>query len=229
MRNVILLVLSCWLAISSTGLAQTPPSPSELKAYTGFHAAAARGDVDAIERLVRAGQDINDRDSQGRTPVMVAAHFKNLDAAAALIKGGANLNLFDNQAYDVLTISGVLDDVPMVKLAIANGANPGLVTSPYRGTALIASAHLGHDRVVAELIKAGAPLDHVNNLHWTALIEAIVLGVGGPRHVACVSLLVAAGANVNLADGNGTSPLSLAQQRGYSEMVEILKNSGAKP
>ena len=35
---------------------------------------------------------------------------------------------------------------------------------------------LGHDGVVRQLIAAGAPLDHVNNLHWTALIESIVLG-----------------------------------------------------
>ena len=48
------------------------------------------------------------------------------------------------------------------------GASAKLVTSRYDGTALIAAAHLGHDGVVRQLIAAGAPLDHVNNLHWTA-------------------------------------------------------------
>ncbi len=218
-----------WLPAASGGWAQTPPSAGELGTYTGIHKAVADGKIETLKRLIGEGEVVNARDSQGRTPLMVAAHFRNIDAAVALIKGGADLNLRDNRAYDVLTIAGVLDDVAMVKLAVKHGASARLVTSPYDGTALIASAHLGHDGVVAELIKAGAPLDHINNLNWTALIEAIVLGDGGPRHVACVRLLVDAGADVNLADGNGIRPLALARKHGYQEMVEILKKAGARP
>jgi len=97
-----------------------------------------------------------------------------------------------------------------------------LVTSRYDGTALIAAAHLGHDGVVRQLIAAGAPLDHVNNLHWTALIEAVVLGDGGPRHQARVAALLAAGASARLADRSGTTPLQLARERGYTAMVQAL-------
>jgi ankyrin repeat protein len=92
---------------------------------------------------------------------------------------------------------------------------------------LLAAAHLGHAAVVRTLIGAGAPLDHVNNLGWTALIESIVLGDGGPRHLATLKALVEAGANVNLPDRNGQTPLTLARRRGYPDMVEILKRSGA--
>lgn len=229
MIKITILAVFCSIVTAFTALAQTPPSPNELETYSGFHAAVARGDIEAVERYVNEYRDINARDSRGRTPVMVAAYFQDLEIARVLIKAGADLNLLDYQAYDMLTISGVLNDVAMVKLAIEHGANVKLVTSPYDGTALIASAHLGHDDVVAEFIKAGAPLDHVNNIQWTALIEAIVLGDGGPHHVACVRLLVDAGANVNLADGNGRSPLSLALERGYTKMADILKDAGASP
>jgi ankyrin repeat protein len=102
------------------------------------------------------------------------------------------------------------------------------VTSRYDGTALIAAAHLGHDEVVRILIRAKAPLDHVNNLGWTALIESIVLGDGGPRHVATLKALVDAGANVNLADRSGTTPVELAKSRGYRDMVAILAAAGAR-
>ena len=102
------------------------------------------------------------------------------------------------------------------------------MTSPYDGTALIAAAHLGHDEVVKVLIAAGAPLDHVNNLRWTAVIEAIVLGDGGKRHIETLRALIAAGANPNLADGRGATPLALARGRGYGEMVKILEQAGAK-
>ncbi len=97
------------------------------------------------------------------------------------------------------------------------------------GTALIAAAHLGHDEVVRILIEAGAPLDHVNNLAWTALIESIVLGDGGPRHVRSLQAIIEAGADVNLADGRGERPLTLARQRAYTDMVKILESHGAQP
>ena len=82
--------------------------------------------------------------------------------------------------------------------------------------------------VTKTLIAAGAPLDHVNNLNWTALIESIVLGNGGERHTATLKALVEAGANVNLADGRKQSPLTLAKLQGYTRMVEILIAAGAK-
>ena len=78
------------------------------------------------------------------------------------------------------------------------------------------------------LIAAGAPLDHVNNLHWTALIESIVLGDGGPRHQRTLAALVDAGADLRLADRQGNTPLKLARARGYGAMVEKLKAAGAK-
>jgi ankyrin repeat protein len=117
----------------------------------------------------------------------------------------------------------------MVKLAIASGGSARAITSPYKGTALIAAAHLGHAEVVAALIAGKAPLDHVNNLGWTALIEAIVLGDGGARHQATVEALIKGGANVNLVDGQGVTPLSLAKRRGYAKIVELLGRVGAKP
>ena len=120
----------------------------------------------------------------------------------------------ERDRYDIVTIAAVADDVPTLETALALGASAVSVTSRYDGTALIAAAHLGHDSVVRTLIRAGAPLDHVNNLGWTALIESIVLGDGGPRHTASLKALKHAGANVNLADRSGTTPLALARGRG---------------
>ena len=222
-------VLLGFLLGAGTSQAQMPPSASEVAGYEGLHAAAAKGDTAEIKRLVAAGADPNARDGHGRTPLMVAAHRKHIAAAKALIAAKADLDLLDAQAYDVITIAAVIDDVEMVELAIASGGNTRAVTSPYKGTALIAAAHLGHAEVVSALIAGKAPLDHVNNLGWTALIESIVLGNGGNRHVATLEALVKAGAAVNLADGQGVRPLALARARGYTRMVEILERAGAKP
>ena len=136
---------------------------------------------------------------------------------------GADANALEAQKYDIVTIASVADDVPMLKVALDGGGKATNITSPYDGTALIAAAHLGHDEVVRMLIAAKAPLDHVNNLGWTALIESIVLGNGGKRHVATLEALVKAGANVNHRRPRRRTPLTLAKRRGYAEMVAILE------
>ena len=217
------------IGISQPGAAQVPPSKVTTEGYTDALKAAAAGDVAAITALASKGADLNLRNPRGLTPLMVAAHLRHYDAVRALLSAGADINAFDDDRYDVITIAAVADDAEMIRIAEAGGGDPKLVTSRYDGTALIAAAHLGHDEVVRTLIKSGAPLDHVNNLNWTALIEAIVLGDGGPRHVATLEALVTAGADVNIADGSGVSPLSLAQRRGYTEMIDILISAGARP
>jgi uncharacterized protein len=227
-KLVSLLCVAALLWPAADARAQVPPTQRDLAAYTGLHAAAAKGDVAAIKQLAAGGGNLNARDGHGRTPLMVAAFQRQHAAARALIEAGADLNALESQAYDVITIAAVLDDLEMLKLAIASGGNTRAITSPYKGTALIAAAHLGHAEVVAALIAGKAPLDHVNNLGWTALIEAIVLGDGGARHQATVRALIDGGANLNLADGQGVRPLTLARQRGYAKIADMLEQAGAK-
>jgi ankyrin repeat protein len=203
--------------------AQIAPSEAERAAYTGLHRAAAIGDAAQIRRLLAEGADPKARDAAGRTPLHVAAFGSHYDAVRALVAGGGEINALERQRYDVVTIAAVKDDVRMVKLALELGGNAKLITSPYDGTALIAAAHLGHAEVVQALIDGGAPLDHVNNLGWTALIEAVILGDGGPRHLTTVVELVAAGADRTIADRSGMTPLQHAQRRGYLKIVAALQ------
>jgi ankyrin repeat protein len=158
----------------------------------------------------------------------VATFARQRGAIRVLVRLGANLQLLENDRYDAVTIASVADDEETLRLLLSLGASARLITSRYDGTALIAAAHLGHDGVVRQLIAAGAPLDHVNNLHWTALIESIVLGNGGPRHLATLRALVAAGANLQLADRQGATPLQLARSRGYADMVQVLEAAGTR-
>ncbi len=224
----ILLAATLTFSLLSPAAAQIAPSDQEMRAYAGLHAAAAKGDTAEIERLIAAGENPNIQDSRSRTPLHVAAFAGKQDAARTLMRRGANPNALEAQRYDIITIASVANDVEMLKVAIAGGCKATNITSPYDGTALIAAAHLGHAEVVRVLIAAGAPLDHVNNLGWTALIESIVLGNGGKNHTDTLEALVKAGANVNIKDRNGVSPLALARSRNYAEMVRILEAAGAK-
>ncbi len=217
------------LAGLSAGVcAQTGPSAAEVARYGGLHAAAQQGDAAAIDKLATSPALLEARDGNGRTPLHVATFAKQRDAVRALAKAGAQLGALDKDRYDAVTIAAVADDEETLRLLLALGASAKLTTSRYDGTALIAAAHLGHDGVVRQLIAAGAPLDHVNNLHWTAAIEAVVLGDGGPRHQATLRALVNAGAKLQLADRHGATPLQLARSRGYAAMVKMLTDAGAR-
>jgi uncharacterized protein len=220
-RVIVIGVLTLAAALAQ---AQVGPSASEAAAYSGLHAAAWKGDVAAIEKGAAASKAaLEVRDGNGRTPLHVATFAKKGDAVRALMRAGANHGAFDNDRYDAVTIAAVADDEATLRVLLAEGASAKLTTSRYDGTALIAAAHLGHDGVVRQLIAAGAPLDHVNNLHWTAAIEAVVLGDGGPRHQATLKALIDAGANTKLTDREGRTPLQLARSRGYGAMVKMLE------
>ncbi len=218
----------CLAFLASAGQAQVAPNAAEVALYTGLHAAAHRGDLSQVRKLLIAAPDVNARDSFGRSAVHIATFAKQPELVRALAKAGANLQLLENDRYDAVTIAAVADDEDTLRELLALGASASLITSRYDGTALIAAAHLGHDGVVKQLIAAGAPLDHVNNLHWTAVIESIVLGNGGPRHQAVLQALLTAGASSRLTDREGNTPLTLARALGFAAMVKMLEQAGAR-
>ena len=74
MVKMLLIIVALVVAnLGSRAIAQTPPNASELAAYRGLHAAAASGDVAAIRNLAKAGEKLDARDGNGRTPLHLAA------------------------------------------------------------------------------------------------------------------------------------------------------------
>ncbi|MDP9398442.1 MAG: ankyrin repeat domain-containing protein, partial [Actinomycetota bacterium] len=177
--------------------------------------AASRGDVAAVRRLVDGGADVRARNSQGPTALVAAAYGNHVDAAQALIEAGADVNAKDptEQSAYLIATSEVDDDPRLLERTLAAGADVQAKDS-YNGTGLIRAGERGYPRIVDRLLRAGVEVDHVNRLGWTALLEAIILGEGGPAHVETVRLLLAGGADPNLPDRDGVTPLAHAQRRG---------------
>ncbi len=189
--------------------------------------AAGRGDVEGVRARLAQGASVAAADGSGRTALVAAAYRNHLGAARLLIEAGADVNAQDytrQSAFLIATSEGYLD---LLHLTLAAGADVHR-TDSYNGTGLIRAADRGHVEVVRALLQTDMPLDHVNRLGWTALLEAIILGDGGPRHTDVVRLLVEAGADVNLADRDGVTPLAHARRRGFAEMASILEAAGAR-
>ena len=191
--------------------------------------AAGSGDVETVERLLDEGASVRARDAEGRTALVAAAYGNHLATAEALVRAGADVNAKDDteQSAYLISASEVGDDPRLLELTLENGADVGSLDS-YDGTGLIRAADRGHVRIVEKLLETRTDVDHVNNLGWTALLEAIILGKGDARHTEVVRLLVEGGADPNLPDREGVTPLGHARANGYDEMAGILEEYGAR-
>jgi ankyrin repeat protein len=189
--------------------------------------AAERGELVVVRKLISEGARINARDQRGRTALLAATQRNEVAVARFLIREGADVNAKDFIQDTPFLYAAAEGRVEILKMALAAGADVNDINRQ-GGTALIPSAHHGHVEAVKLLLATAIDKDHVNNLGFTALLEAVILGDGGPAHGEIVRLLVAAGANVNIADRDGVTPLAHAKRRGYSAMVRILSEAGAR-
>jgi ankyrin repeat protein len=169
-----------------------------------------------------AGRDL-DRE------LIAAAYDNDVGRARQLIAAGADVNAKDEteQSAYLIATSEVGPDPALLDLTLRNGADTAALDS-YDGTGLIRAAERGFPDIVRRLLATQIEVDHVNRLGWTALLEAIVLGEGGPAHTETVRLIVDAGADVDLADGDGTRPLAHAEERGFDAIARILRRAGAR-
>lgn len=185
-------------------------------------AAVERGDVQGVVALIRAGADVDTADTRGRTAVTIAAFSGHAEVVRELVDAGADIDRQDEERYNALLATGVTGDVDVLREVLR--ASPDLKRrNKYGGIAIIPACERGHVDLVRELLATtDIDVDHVNDLGWTALLEAVVLADGGPAHVEIVRLLLDAGADRLIADKEGVTALEHARARGYSEMVDLL-------
>ena len=214
LTGALLLALSLFVATGGS-LPETP-----------LHAAARENDLAAIKHQLAQGANIEARDDTGATPLLAATHANRVEAARALIAAGADVNAKDKIGDSPYLYAGARGHLAILKQTLAHGADLRSVNR-YGGTALIPAAERGHVETVRTLIEAGVAVDHVNRLGWTALLEAIILGSGGDAHQQIVAALIAAGADVNLPDSDGVTPLRHARARGYKAIEAALVAAGA--
>lgn len=188
--------------------------------------AASSGDVTAIRDALKAGAAVDTRDATQRTPLLIAALADHVDAAKALLEAGASPDAMDDMRQTPWLVTGVTGSVPMLEAILPY--NPDMkLRNRYGGISVIPASERGHVDYVRRVVKTGIDVNHVNNLGWTALLEAVILGDGGQKHQEIVDILLANGADAGIRDKDGVSPLQHAKSGGYAEIVSSLEKAGA--
>lgn len=187
--------------------------------------AIEKGQKDKIAELIKTKSDLEVKDDDGKTALMIAAYNNDNDIAKMLIDAGADVNAQDKILNTPFLYAGANGNVQLLNLCLQNGARFDIYNR-YGGTALIPAAEKGHLEIVKILTKVkGFPIDHVNKLGWTALIEAIILSSKSDTQTAIVKTLLEAGADINIPDNEQISPLQHAKNRKLNEIVTILEKS----
>jgi ankyrin repeat protein len=198
--------------------------PSTQVANRRLLAAAKRGDAAAAALAIRAGANLETRDERGRTPLLLAATDDRIALARLLVHLGADPNALDDQHDTPWLVTGVTGSVDMLEVLLPAG--PDLkIRNRFGGTSLIPASERGHVSYVRRVVRTDIEVNHVNNLGWTALLEAVILGDGSRRYQQLVTILLDAGADPKIADRQGITALQHAEQRGQRAVARILRNA----
>lgn len=187
-------------------------------------AAARAGDADAVAVALRAGADTEARDEHDRTPLLLAATHDHVDVARVLVAMGADPDALDDRHDTPWLVTGVTGSVAVLEALLPAG--PDLtIRNRFGGLSPIPASERGHVAYVRRVVDTEVDLDHVNDLGWTALLEAVILGDGGRDHQEVVRILLDAGVDPTIADHDGVTALQHAERRGFDEIAALLRGA----
>ncbi|XP_075779639.1 kinase D-interacting substrate of 220 kDa isoform X4 [Pelodiscus sinensis] len=178
--------------------------------------------VPALKALLEKCKDVDERNENGQTPLMLAAEQGNLEIVQELLKKGANCNLEDSDNWTAL-ISAAKEGYVEIVAELLN-YNVNLEHRDMGGwTALMWASYKGCTKVAELLLEKGA------NPNITGQQYSVypIIWAAGRGHSDIVHLLLQHGAKVNCSDKYGTTPLIWAARKGHLECVKYLLQMGA--
>lgn len=187
--------------------------------------AARAGNTAEVTAALAEGARVEARDTELRSPLLLAALGDHVEAARVLVAAGADVDAQDHRSDSPWLVTGVTGSVAMLHVLLPAGPDLTL-RNRFGGISVIPASERGHVAYVREVLRVtDIDVDHVNDLGWTALLEAVILGDGGREHQEIVELLLAAGATPDLADRDGVTPLAHAERRGFDGIARLLRGA----
>ncbi|RYJ38383.1 Ankyrin [Flavobacterium anhuiense] len=183
-----------------------------------------QNDISGVVKALENGENVNTVDNSKNSLLLIATMGKQTEMAKILVKYKADVNQQAENRDSPFLYAGASGQTELVQLFLNNGARFDIFNR-YNGSALIPACERGHVETVRLLANTKKfPIDHVNSLGWTALMEAIVLGDGSLKYQQIVKILKHAGSRMDIPDHDGITPLQHAQNKGLKEIVVIIKS-----
>ena len=225
-------------------------TPAELNMELGW--TAQRGDVEKVKALIVSGADVNSRSDLSHTPLMYAVYYGHYEVAKILIEAGADVNAAHSTTHTVLyhaleaprlhaeVIQLLLDavvnmDYTPLTWAIRYRVAPEIVAMlieagadvnerDENGTpALNTAVRFRRNQLIDILLRSGAEINAADESSGrTALALAVEI-----KDTETVKQLIEAGANLEMTDTWGNTPLMTARSKGLEEIVKLLTDAGA--
>lgn len=186
--------------------------------------AVEKNNKEVLIQQLKNGVNVNTTDDQGRSLLLMATINKNIELAKVLVDYKADVNQQADNKDSAFLYAGATGQTELIKLFLTHGAKFD-VFNRYNGTALIPACERGHVSTVQLLANTrNFPINHINRLGWTALMEAVILGDGSSKYQQIVQILKDSGAQMDIPDFQGNTPLQHAQNKGFIEIINIIKS-----
>jgi serine/threonine-protein phosphatase 6 regulatory ankyrin repeat subunit B len=208
---------------------------------TALHWAVHQDDVELADRLIKAGARVNAANDYGSTPMSEAAMIGNAAMIDRLLKAGANVESPNADGQTALMIVARTGKIEAAKVLLAHGANVNAKEQWQDQTALIWACAQNQPEMAQLLVASGADVNAASRANpWqrqvTAEPRAIYRPGGGfsallyaarEGCLGCAKALAEGGADLNLTDRDGTTPLLMSLLNSHFDLAAYLIGKGA--
>ncbi len=185
------------------------------------------------ELLLENGADVNERDNEGYTALMVAVDADNLKMVEFLLEKDAAVGERDWFGYTALMLAAKEGHLKIAELLLASDADVNIKNNSGE-TALVLAVSWENSGIAKLLLKRGADVDKQDKNGWTALMHAAVWG-----NLGIAKLLLKKGADIGIESKkekiggtrikpwevkSGKTALEIAEQQGNTEIVKLIKD-----
>lgn len=186
--------------------------------FRPFYWACRNGDIYLVQRLLKAGSDVNAHRHDGNiTALWIAASEGHLEVVRYLLSQNAELDVQDEELGTPLYVAAENGCSQVVRQLLEHQADVNLAGGLHRNP-LNAASYNGHLEVVQLLLQAHAEVDPEEEYRYGS-----ALGASARKgHVDIVRLLLQKGWNANRKIGTYGSPIVAAATYGHADVVQAL-------
>jgi len=190
-----------------------------------LHLAAHGGHSECVSMLLKAGLQLQDIDTEGFTPLHCAAQSGNLATVQVLLEKGAEVNARTVEELLPCHVAACAGSEEVLEALLQNGGQP-LAPNKEGWLPLHFAAQWGHPKIVDRLCRVeGANPNAIESIHQCTALH--IAAGGGKKN--CVTVLLEAGADKDVRDGAGKTPMEVALEKGNTNCAKLCGGQAPVP